>query len=194
MTSGFGNNDWVWVAAFAAVLLIAYRLYRRVRRLIGRQRFAERRLWIRTALVSALIVFVTVSLVLSGNVAVSLESAAAGFAVGVAIGVVALRFLQMGHDEDGLWYIPNLYLGIGLIGLLIARLVYKYIVIVPELKRELAQTAGHGATQVTMPESPLFHAILFLVLGYYLVHYGGILLRGRRMLAGAPLTVADRDN
>ncbi len=194
MTSGFGHNDWVWVAALAAVLLIAYRFYRRVRRLIGRQRFAERRLWMRTVLLSALTIFAIVSLGLSRQAAISFESATAGFVVGAVIGVVALRFMQMGRDDEGLWYIPNLYLGIGLIGLLIARFVYKYVVIIPQLKRELAQTSAHGATSVTVPESPVFLAILFLVLGYYLVYYGGILLRGRRMLAGAALAAGDSDS
>lgn len=180
MSAGLGHGGWVWILALVA--LLAFALYRRGRRLIGRQRYRENRVRLRVAVIAVLSAVALIPLFRQGSVAQAFGAAAAGFVVGAAIALAALRFTQMGRDEHGVWYVPNLYLGIGLIALLVARYGYEYVVIFPKLRREAA-AAAQGATPHVVTVGPMLHGVLFLVLGYYLFYYGGVLLRARRLPA-----------
>jgi len=63
--------------------------------------------------------------------------------------------------------------------LLIARFVYEYVVIFPQLKKQMMAATAHGAT-ATLPAQPVLHGMLFLVIGYYVLYYLGLLVRARR--------------
>lgn len=180
----FGHYGWVWLLALAAIL--AFALYRRGRRLIGRQRFDARRMFVRTVLIAAITGFALYSYAQHGRPATAYESAAAGFVIGAIIALLSLRFTRMGRDDRGLWYVPNLYLGIGLVALLVARFAYEYFVMFPEIRRQ-AEAHGGSAPPAAFASNPLLHGILFLVLGYYLVYYAAILLRARRLEAEPPI-------
>lgn len=191
MTSGAGHYSWAIIVAIVA--LLAFVLYRRGKRLIGHQRYNERRTLIRTVIFGVLILFVLASYARLPDLMLQYGSAAGGFVLGIIVALLALRYTQMGRDEKGVWYVPNLYLGIGLLALLVGRFVYEYIVISPQIKKaaEIAQQASaHAGAPSTMPVSittqPVLHAILFLVLGYYLLYYIGIVLRARRMESEPP--------
>lgn len=183
--TNMGHYGWVWLVALAAVLVLA--LVWRGRRLVGHQRFSAKRIGIRTGIIAVLAALVLVQLARLPDAAFEYAGAAAGLAIGAAIAAVALRLTRMGSDDAGLWYVPNLYLGIGLIALLVARFAYEYLYLFPQMRREAA-AAAQGATP-ELAGQPIFHGILFLVLGYYLVYYAGILLRARRMIS-APATGA----
>lgn len=192
MTTGLGHYGWAWIIALVA--LLAFALYRRGRRLIGHQRFAERRILFRIAVIAAIAIAVLFSYAHHSNPAAEYEGAAAGFVIGAIIALFALRFTQMGRDERGLWYVPNLYLGIGLIALLIARFAYEYVVLFPQMRRQAeAAAAAKGTAQHVFASQPIFHGLLYLVLGYYLVYYAGLLLRAKRLQA-EPLTQEDEEN
>jgi len=180
--TGFGHHGWIW--ALALVALLAFALYRRGRRLIGRQRYSEKRMRVRVLFIAVITVLAVIPLAGHGQAAVELGSAAAGFAVGIAIAAAALRFTQMGRDERGLWYVPNLYLGMGLVALLIARYVYEYFEVLPKMRAQAEAAANGAAPQIAA--QPMLHGVLFLVLGYYVVYYGGVMLRARRLPDAAP--------
>lgn len=191
MTSGAGHYSWAIIVAIVA--LLAFVLYRRGKRLIGHQRYNERRTLIRSVIFGVLILFVLASYMHRPDPLLQYGSAAGGFVLGVIIGLLALRYTQMGRDEKGVWYVPNLYLGIGLIALLVGRFVYEYFVIFPQVKKaaDAAEQAGAhagapGAMHVSITSQPVLHAVLFLVLGYYLLYYIGIVLRARRMESEPP--------
>lgn len=177
MTSFAGHYSWLVIVAVVAVLALV--LYRRGRRLIGHQRLHERRIIIRIVVLAALSVFLLVSYARRADPMLEFAGSAVGFLAGLIIAVVALRFTQMGRDENGVWYVPNLYLGIGLIALLIARYAYEYVVIFPQIKKEMTAAAAQG-TAVVLPSQPVLHGILFLVLGYYVIYYLSLLVRARR--------------
>lgn len=177
MTSFSGHYSWIAIVAVVAV--VALLLYRRGRRLIGHQRFHERRITFRVVFLAVVSVFLLVTYARRADPVLEYASVAGGFLVGLMIALVALRFTQMGRDEGGVWYVPNMYLGIGLIALLIARFAYEYFVLFPQLKKQMVAAAAHGAT-ATLPSQPVLHGILFLVLGYYVIYYLGILIRARR--------------
>lgn len=188
MTSGFGHYGWAIIVFLVA--FFAFLLYRRGKRLIGHQRFQERRMIIRTVIFGVLILFLLASYARRPDPLLGYGSAAAGFVLGIVIGLLALRFTQMGRDEDGVWYVPNTYLGIGLIALLVGRFVYEYVVVFPQIRKQAqmaaAQASAHpnapvGAHMSAVASQPILHAVLFIVLGYYLVYYLGILLRARGM-------------
>lgn len=187
MTSGFGHYGWAIIVFVVAFL--AFVLYRRGKRLIGHQRYQERRMVMRMLLFGVLIVFLLVTYAHRPDPLLGYGSAGVGFALGVVIALLALRFTQMGRDEDGVWYVPNTYLGIGLIALLVGRFVYEYFVIFPRIRKEAqaaaAQASAHPNAPVAMHLSatsqPILHAVLFIVLGYYLAYYLGILMRARGM-------------
>ena len=177
MTSFSGHYSWLAIVAVVAVLALV--LYRRGRRLIGHQRFHERRIIIRAVILAAVSVLLLVTYARRADPMLEYASSAGGFLVGLVIALVALRFTQMGRDEKGVWYVPNLYLGIGLIALLIARYVYEYVVFFPQFKKQMLAAQTHG-TAMVLPSQPVLHGILFLVLGYYVIYYLSLLIRVRR--------------
>lgn len=181
--TGFGHYGWVWVVALVA--LLGFALYRRGRRLIGHQRFTERRTQFRVGLLVVVIAGLVYSYMQRGNPQMVLLSAGAGVAAGVLVALAALRFTQMGRDDKGVWYVPNVYLGIGLIVLLVARYAYEYVVVFPQIRKQAELAAAYGA-RMPIAQQPMLHGILFLVLGYYLVYYAGILLRARRLQTDTP--------
>lgn len=181
MTPAVGHYS--WAAIVAVVALLAFVLYRRGKRLIGHQRFHERRLTIRVIIFAAVGVLLLVTYAHRIDPVLEYGSAAGGFAVGLIVALIALRFTQMGRDEDGVWYVPNLYLGIGLIALLLARFVYEYFVMFPQIRKQVEEASAQGAAaahSVAFTPQPILHGILFLVLGYYVAYYLGILVRARR--------------
>lgn len=187
MTSGFGHYGWAIIVFVVAFL--AFVLYRRGKRLIGHQRYQERRMITRLVIIGALTVLLLASYSRRPDPLLGYGSAAVGFALGIIIGLLALRFTQMGRDEDGVWYVPNTYLGIGLIALLVGRFVYEYVVVFPQIRKQAQAAAAQASTHPNAPvaahmsvtSQPILHAVLFIVLGYYLVYYLGIVLRARRM-------------
>lgn len=178
MTSISGHYSWIAIVAIVAV--VAFILYRRGRRLIGHQRFHQRRIAFRAVILAVVGVLLLVQYAHRSDPMLEYASTAGGAFVGLVIGLLALRFTQMGRDENGVWYVPNLYLGIGLIALLIARFVYEYVVIFPQLKKQMAAAAAAHGTVPALPAQPVLHGILFLVIGYYVSYYLGLLVRARR--------------
>jgi hypothetical protein len=94
---------------FAA--LIVWRLYSRMRRLVGRQKMAASRAWT-TIVVFALLL----SVLLASSIARPLSAAAlaTGVALGVALGLYGLRMTRFEVEAAGYFYTPSAHLGIGL--------------------------------------------------------------------------------
>ncbi len=180
MAFDFGHYGWAIIVV--VVLLLAFVLYRRGKRLIGLQRFNERRTLVRTVIMGVLILLVLASYLHLPDPVLQYGSAAAGFVLGVVVALPALHYTQMGRDKKGVWYVPNLYLGIGLIALLVARFVYEYMVVFPQIRHQVQMAVEQkGAVPMSIASQPILHAVLFLVLGYYLLYYAGIILRSRHM-------------
>lgn len=188
MSTSFGHGGWIWLLALAVLLGIA--LYWRGRRMIGRQRYQENRILLRVGLIAALTIIAVIPLFRQPHVAEAVGAASAGFVVGIVIAVAALRFTLMGRNEAGVWYVPNLYLGIGLIALLVARFAYEYVVLLPQVRRQMA-AAAQGVTPHAVTVGPMLHGVLFLVLGYYFCYYAGVILRARRLPEAAAPSAAE---
>ena len=155
------------------VPLIAYGMYRRVRGNFGPQPIRRKRMIARVVLLS----LVTVLFALTGLYdPMLLAGLAGGIAGGAVLGAVGLRLTGFGQNAQGDdVYIPNPWIGAGLTVLLIGRLAWRFVEVMPQV-RDPALAAGHAPPI----GSPLTLAVFGLMVGYYLVYFIGLLVHHRR--------------
>ena len=164
------NHD-PYVFAFMAALIL-FALYRRFRRLFGRQPFQPARIKVRIALLSLVALLLLVRSVHSSTLA---AAGVAGFAAGAVLAYVGLKLTRFERTPGGVFYTPNGYIGAVLSALLLGRLVYRFQVIYPGLQ---AAQAGGGDPFAAFQRSPLTFATFAIVIGYYLAFGIGLLMRG----------------
>jgi len=154
------------------VALVGWRVYSRIRRMIGRQRLSTVRPWLTIVLFPLI-----VALVLAGSLLHPLTAAAvAGGAVaGIALGLLGTRLTRFEATPAGLFYTPNAHLGIALSLLLVLRLGYRFVVLQLDGGRFDPQAMQLGASPLTM-------ALFGLLAGYYVTYAIG-LLRWRASVA-----------
>lgn len=161
-----------------AVPVIVLLYYRRIRRQFGRQPVHIKRMMIRIvilALVGALMLF--------GSLMNPMALAAdlAGLVIGIALGWWGLRLTRFENENDGVHYIPHGFFGIAISVLLIARLVYRFVVLSPAMGQTAQQISYGGSPFAMYQRSPLTLALFGLLVGYYVAYYAGVLLTARRM-------------
>ncbi|MFL6697164.1 MAG: hypothetical protein ACJ8GJ_08375 [Vitreoscilla sp.] len=161
------------VVAFAA--LVVWRVYARIRRVIGRQRFSQWRPWLTIVLFP--LVFV---LLLATNLAHSTAGAAAvaGAALGAGLGLLGTRLTKFEATPAGLFYTPDAHLGIALSLLFVLRLAWRFVML---------QTAGRDLDpqSLQLGASPLTMAIFGTLAGYYVSYAIGLLRWRARVSAQA---------
>ena len=160
----------VLVSAF-----VAWAIYRRIRRSIGRQPVSAGRMQTRIvilALALALVVFASRA-VHSPELAGALL---AGLAAGAALGYVGLRHTKFETTPEGSFYTPHTYIGVTVSALLIARVVYRFAANFPA---PLDAAQANGDPLASYQKSPLTLAIFGVVVGYYVLYYAGILMKSR---------------
>ena len=160
--------------------LIAFGIYRRVRRNIGRQRLTPKRFVLRicTLLIVGIALFVSL---LSAFEVFELAEVFAGLVIGAVVAFFGIRLTEFGKDEDGPYYVPNSYLGLGVSALLVGRIAYGLLY--------ASVGRGFGPASVVATQNPqaafqsaydpVTSALLFVFIGYYVVYYIGVLLRSR---------------
>jgi hypothetical protein len=154
-------------ATAAVVALMLFVAYRRVRRAIGRQRLQPLRMKVRLGILTlASVAFIVVP---RGDLLV-FAAAAAGAVLGIALAVYALRHTQFEITADGTFYTGHPYIGLGIALLFIGRLVYRFI--------HMSTTSGMagGASPFSgMVGNPVTTGVFFVVAGYYIAYYTGLL-------------------
>ncbi len=147
----------------AIIALIAWRLYARIKRNIGRQRLSHVRPWI------TLVVFpLVIGLIAVGTLSAPLkeEALAGGILLGVALGVLGQRLTRYEVTPEGLFYTPSAHLGIALSTLFICRIAYRFAV---------QGFPGDGGFATRQPITPLTLVILGTLAGYYCTYAVGLL-------------------
>ncbi|MEO8937139.1 MAG: hypothetical protein ABI327_10170 [Burkholderiaceae bacterium] len=151
--------------------LIGWRMYRRVRRLIGRQPVRVKRLTLTAIFFPILLVLVG----LSGLRDIALlEGVVAGAAIGVALAWFGLRLTRFETTADGYYFIPNATIGVAISILFIGRLIYRFGVLY------FSNGKVDPATMQSFGSSPLTLAIFGVVAAYYTAFAIGVLLWYRK--------------
>jgi hypothetical protein len=163
--------------------LVGWRLYSRVKRMVGRQRLSKVRPWVTLCVFPLLVALLLVSSLSHPYVALAL---AAGVAAGVALGFYGLRLTKFEQTPVGLFYTPNLHLGIALSALFIARIGYRAVQLyfAPQLLQQGSAAFGR---------SPLTLLIFGTLAGYYTAYAVG-LLRWRQRTAVASAAAASKQH
>ncbi|SRR5579883_3028110 len=158
------------------IALFGWRVYRRARLHIGRQRVKPKRMAWRMGIFSVLAVVMGV--VASWRGLEGVLGLGAGLLLGALLGWVGLRLTRFEATPEGRFYTPNTWIGVGLMLLLLARMGYRAFLIsshgLPAQESGAASSGMAGQSALTL--------LLFGVLaGYYIVYYAGVLLRCRTM-------------
>lgn len=160
----------------ALVALIAWRLYARIRRNIGRQRLHPVRPWITVILFPVILVLLGVATRTRPLVETSLLC---GIAVGVGLGVLGLRLTRFESTSQGLFYTPSAHLGVALSTLLVCRIAYRFVV-------GGFPGMGGGAPPASAPLTPLTLLLIGTLAGYYCTYAIG-LLRWKARVGSTPV-------
>jgi hypothetical protein len=148
--------------------LIGWRLYRRVRTSIGRQKLSKVRPWITLTVFPLLLVLIGFAALAHP---LGLIWLVGGVCIGAALGIYGHSKTVFENTPQGMFYTPNAHLGIGLSVIFTARVIYRMF----ELY-SLDPTAQPAPTDFA--RSPLTMAIFGLLAGYY-VAYAIALVRWR---------------
>jgi hypothetical protein len=164
----------------ALLALVAWRMYSRIRRNIGRQRFSPRRPWVTLVVFPLILVLLALATRWQAPLALALGG---GVALGIGLGVLGLHLTRFEATAQGRFYTPSAHLGIALSALLVCRIAYRFIV------------QGLPGSQPAPGPSPLTPLTLLLVgtlAGYYTTYAIGLLRWSRRTAsAPAPLPAPD---
>jgi hypothetical protein len=170
------------------VALIAWRMYARARRLIGRQRLPPVRPWITVIVFPVLVALLGVGAHTSLRLSTAL---AAGVIAGVTLGVIGLRMTRFEVAGDGLYYTPSAHLGIALSTLVVARVVWRFLF--TGMGTAGAGFGGGSALPAQPPHTtltPLTLLLFGMLAGYYFTYAVGLLrwASRNRGVAGSELS------
>lgn len=152
--------------SLVAAPVIAFVLYRRVRRQIGRQLLRPTSMIVRVVILS----LVATSLLVMAPLSPMVTTAEfGGLAAGLAIAWFALRRTTFETTAEGRYYTPNPWVGAAVSALLVARVAM----------RLAAPSAAATPSDpfAALASSPLTLATFFLIAGYYGGYTVGLLRR-----------------
>ena len=154
--------------------LVGWRVYRRIKRFVGRQRLSNVRPWTTVVFFPLLVALLAFGAFRQANAELALG---AGVAIGVALGVYGIRVTKFEQTPEGLYYTPNAHLGIALSLLFLGRMAYRLVqlYLMPAAAQQGA--AAFGKSPVTL--------LIFGTLAGYYVAYAIGLLRWKHQAAPA---------
>jgi hypothetical protein len=155
--------------------LVVWRLYSRVRRMVGRQKLSRRRPRMTVILFPVLLAML---LIASLAHPLNLVALIAGAGLGAALGLYGLRLTTFEETPQGLFYTPSAHLGIALSLLFIGRIAFRIVQFTMAGDDSASWSSGFA-------RSPLTLVIFGTLAGYYVAYAIG-LLRWERRVGTAP--------
>ena len=149
----------------ALLPLIAWRMVSRIRRMIGRQKLSRIRPWATIIVFPLLLAFISIFAYPHWE---RLWWLAGGLALGAALGVFGLRKTRFEATPEGMFYTPNMHLGIALSVLLVARIGWRMVEVFtmdPAVMQQQDQA---------FMRSPLTLVVLGVLAGYYITYAAGL--------------------
>ena len=148
------------------VAVMVFGLSRRLKRTFGRQALTRRHLLPRLIILP----LVSVAVLLSWPTPQALLAAAAGLALGIALGVWGLALTRFESVPEGEFYHPNPWLGLVVTALFLGRMAMRVLVI------SQANAEANGFSVGSVPRSAWTTGLIFLVAGQA-VSFSALLLR-----------------
>ena len=164
--------------------LVLFILYRRFRRNFGRQPLRQNRIIFRMLILG--IVCLVLLLSPFGSVK-GYMAALLGAFLGLVLALYAIAHTKFEVTPEGKFYTPNVYIGMTVTALFIGRIIYRFIVVYPALHGAVQQAHQNPQMQMnpfaSYQHSPLTLGIYFLLAGYYICYYAGIIIKSRSVTA-----------
>jgi len=156
------------------LLLVLFIVYRRIRRTVGYQLFQPRKLRVRIG------IFAVIALILIGFGflhPIVWAADAAGLAAGCGLAWFAIRHHEFEDRADGLYYRTHTGIQVIVVGLLVARLAYRFAFL---SKLDTAATDAQSQAQLQpYSNDPWTAGVFFILVAYYVVYYTYILRHGK---------------
>jgi hypothetical protein len=156
---------------FAA--LVAWGIYRRMRRTFGRQKIDARRIPVRIAVLALVGTLAGITIVHDAR---TLEGLIAGIVCGAALAHLGLRHTKFEVTSEGSFYTPHTYIGVAVSALFLGRLVYRFFLL---FYVQHAAVAGDRNMAAAYQNSPLTAGIFGALISYYVLYYVGVLAKSR---------------
>ncbi|SDR65233.1 hypothetical protein [Opitutus sp. GAS368] len=152
---------------------VAWRVYLRVRRNIGRQPFRPDRLKVSVGIFATIVLIFAATGLMYPPV---LAALAGGLALSVPIALGGLKLTKFEDTPQGKFYTPNTALGIGISALFLGRIAYRFLV--------LYAVTDLQTPQAPQPfQSPLTFFLFGLSAGYFIAYQTGVLIRSHKPAA-----------
>jgi hypothetical protein len=148
------------ITLLVCVPLIAWRVYRRSRRLIGRQQLTGGRPWVTIAVYTLLLGLLGTASRVHPELVWWL---AGGVGLGAVLGLFGLSRTRFEATAEGLFYTPHAHLGIALSLLLVARIGYRFI------QLSFADPGLNGGNP-DFTRGPATLGLIGLLAGYYVTY------------------------
>jgi hypothetical protein len=165
------------IALIVAVLVFV--IVRRARALIGRQKIRSSSLMLRLAIFAVL-----GGVVIAATIThpVNLLGDLVGLVIGAVVAWYGLRLTSFEHTPDGIYYTPNMYIGLAVFAVFLVRFGYRMLLIVLQANTLAAQSSVSGTNSFSQyyGRDPYTTAAYFILIGYYVVYYTALLLRHRQ--------------
>lgn len=162
-------------AAVAGIaVLVLFSVYRRIRRNIGFQRFARKRMITRMLIFAILGALLLVSGYRQPTVYIF---DALGLVFGTVIAYFSIRTTSLEWRQDAWYYRPNSWIGMFLTVLFIARIAYRVVQDYELFQMTASASLAQQQQLASYSHDPTTSIILFTLIAYYLVYY--VFLIGR---------------
>ncbi|TBL80691.1 CcdC protein domain-containing protein [Paenibacillus thalictri] len=161
------------------VLLLAFVIYRRVKRSIGFQKLQRSRLIIRTVLFAVIGIAIFIAglrhpLYMIGDVA--------GLAVGVCLAIYAVKHSRFEKRQDGWYYRTHLGIELSVLFLFLGRLAYRMFLMYSQAQNDPSHPFNANPYDPqALASDPWTSGIFYVIIAYY-VGYFGYLLRKEKEL------------
>jgi hypothetical protein len=176
------HADYSRIWPYLIAVMVVWAIYRRLRRSFGPQPVRPARMRIRMGILILLgASFIPVAL----KSVQFLGAEVAGLVAGIALALWGASRTRYRSEGDQLYYVPHTYTGIVVSLLFIGRLAYRltqaYLLNAVPLSGTDAATAPAMTSPSMNAQSPLTAALVFVLIGYYVLYYGVVLWKASRI-------------
>jgi ABC-type arginine transport system permease subunit len=156
------------IVLLVLIPLVLWRVYARIRRMVGRQQSRPWRHWV-AAIFFPLVLALLAAAALRDALAIA--SLVAGIVAGIGLATWGLRLTRFERTPEGVFYTPSAHIGIAVTLLFVARVLYRMVEVFGGMARPGAQDFAR---------SPLTLAVFGVLAAYYAAYASGVLRWRRR--------------